>query len=367
MCPEDVGICLPYYLCGDGQLENNTLSLDDPNNPCRYTQICCPFSDIHEDRITEAPPNANTASDSPVTTPTNSRPFTLKPTIEQNFAGNRTESRPKCGMRNRDGVGFRIADARDNEAEFGEFPWMVALFQETEVLGRKSLVYKCGGSLIHPKVVLTATHCVNKKQTIIARAGEWDTQEDEENIPKQDRRVSEVILHEGFHKGGLFNDIGLLILEDSFEVADNVGFICLPKPSTMFDSVPCVASGWGVHTQGGAEQTILKKVDLPIVPRQRCQDLFRVQRKSEDYQLHESYLCAGGQPGKDTCKGDGGSPLVCPTMLDPDQYMQAGVVSWGRGCGTAEVPGVYANVAVLRDWVDLKMKERKLDTSYYSL
>ena len=29
------------------------------------------------------------------------------------------------------------------------------------------------------------------------------------------------------------------------------------------------------------------------------------------FRLHSSFLCAGGIPGKDTCKGDGGSPLVC--------------------------------------------------------
>lgn len=41
---------------------------------------------------------------------------------------------------------------------------------------------------------------------------------------------------------------------------------------------------------------------------------------------------AGGEPGKDTCKGDGGSPLVCPIPGRVDRYYQSGIVAWGIGC-----------------------------------
>jgi secreted trypsin-like serine protease len=43
---------------------------------------------------------------------------------------------------------------------------------------------------------------------------------------------------------------------------------------------------------------------------------------------------------------------VCPDPHDPTRYQQAGIVSWGIGCGENNTPGVYVNVAMFRDWID---------------
>merc|ERR1711862_645112 len=53
-----------------------------------------------------------------------------------------------------------------------------------------------------------------------------------------------------------------------------------------------------------------------------------------------------------TCKGDGGSPLVCPSKYDPNTYVQAGIVAWGIGCGEQGTPGVYADVSKATCWID---------------
>lgn len=56
-----------------------------------------------------------------------------------------------CGIRNVDGVGFRITGDKDGEAQFGEFPWTVAILKQEKALDGQILnVYVCGGSIIDP-------------------------------------------------------------------------------------------------------------------------------------------------------------------------------------------------------------------------
>lgn len=275
-----------------------------------------------------------------------------------------------CGYRNVDGVGFRITGNNDNEAQFAEFPWTVAILKEEQASGQVLNVYQCGGSLIHPSVVLTAAHCVAGKQphALKIRAGEWDTQTKDEIFPHQDRNVVDVVVHEQYYKGGLFNDVALLFLAEPVQIVENVNTICLPPQDYTFDLKRCFASGWGKDLFGkeGKYQVILKRVELPVVPHAQCQSSLRSTRLGNHFELNKSFICAGGERGKDTCKGDGGSPLVCPIPGTVHQYYQAGIVAWGIGCGDDHLPGVYVNVPLFRNWIDGKMHAHNLQTSSYS-
>lgn len=275
-----------------------------------------------------------------------------------------------CGVRHTIGVGMRISGGEDNEAEFGEFPWMVAVLKEERALDQTLNVYQCGGSVIHAKAVLTAAHCVAGKDatSFKVRAGEWDTQTKNEIFIHQDQDVESMVVHSQYSRANLKNDIALLFLQTPLELGFHISPVCLPPQDLSFENARCFASGWGkdVFGKAGKYQVILKKIELPIVTHNQCETSMRGTRLGSRFKLSDTFICAGGEQGKDTCKGDGGSPLVCPVFGESERYYQSGIVAWGIGCGENQVPGVYVNVARFRNWIDEKMRNQKLSTNQYT-
>merc|ERR1711915_741901 len=171
----------------------------------------------------------------------------------------------------------------------------------------------------------------------------------------QDRYADSVKIHPEFNPKNLANDFALIFLDKEFDLDFHIDTICLPEPKDdITNYAPCYATGWGKDRfdNSGIYQVVLKEIDLNIVERSECQSKLRGTRLGGKFRLDESFICAGGDEGKDTCKGDGGSPLVCPTSADPDTYEQVGIVAWGIGCGEDGVPGVYASVSEAVCWID---------------
>lgn len=245
---------------------------------------------------------------------------------------------------------------------------MLALMRIMSNFGEEGLSYFCGASLIHPKVAMTGGHCIYgiPANTIKVRAGEWELNAETELHPHQDRQVVDMVYHDEYNNNNLHYNIALLFLDTPFGITSNVNTVCLPPVGFNFNSALCYASGWGTNKfQDGEYSKVLKKVELPIIPRMVCQDMLRKTRLSKYFQLHWSFLCAGGKRGKDTCRGDGGSPLVCPIEKKSVRYYQSGIVAWGIGCFEENIPRVLTNIAELRPWIDDQFAKRKIDPSSY--
>ncbi|KAG5682575.1 hypothetical protein PVAND_011920 [Polypedilum vanderplanki] len=340
LCNNGLGECVSFYLCKNGSFLTDgsdilDIRIDDDDGCNDIFLTCCGSAEISSKN--QSPPGLNMINE-------------------------------KCGYRNKNGVGFQITGSRDNETEFGEFPFMLALLNEEKISDQVISVFQCGASLITERVALTAAHCVFNKtfDYLKIRAGEWDTSTNKETFPYAEYKVQDIIIHENFNHANLRNDLALLIIENTVKIAENVNTICLPPQDYKFEvGKKCFASGWGKNLFGreGKYQNILKKIYVPLVSFEECQDKLRLTRLGKRFILDNSFICAGDE-NHDACKGDGGGPLFCEIDNFPGYYYQIGIISWGIGCNSA-TPGVYVNVAHFRTWIDSQLQARNLSKRGY--
>jgi secreted trypsin-like serine protease len=202
---------------------------------------------------------------------------------------------------------------------------------------------------------LTANHCLKgstiKAEDYLVRAGEWDRSSTLEFAPHHDRQVSNVISHPQYYSGGLHNDVAILKWNHPLEKEVNMAPICLPDERETFAiGTYCTVTGWGKQSEQAAATTDkLKFVKVPIVNHATCERQFQDNRLGRRFRLHESFICAGGEEGLDSCTNDGGSPIICPRS--DGSFVLAGLVSWGLDCGQKNVPGAYTNIQYLLKWI----------------
>lgn len=246
----------------------------------------------------------------------------------------------QCGVR----TPFGFPPAFSPTADFGEYPWMAVIMGPGQA-------YMAGGVLIANGWVLTAAHKLTRNRGLTVRLGDYDvgTANDVPQFPEYESRVAQVIVHPQYNSQTLANNVALLQLRRPVNTRrfQHVTPACIPAQGQQFNGQRCFVTGWGQNafTPGqGQFQSVLQEVDVPVVDPFRCESQLRNTRLGQGFILDQrSFICAGGERDKDSCRGDGGSPLMCGG--GNNGWIVAGLVAWGVGCGEAGVPAAYVNVA----------------------
>lgn len=143
-------------------------------------------------------------------------------------------------------------------------------------------------------------------RTLKIRMGEWDASSSTEPIAAQEFNVARIFIHPQFTAANLRNDIAILRLASTVPLGQVPTITTACIPSTVVSSIRCWVAGWGRNdfTNNGAYQAIQKEVDVPLIDQNTCQNQLRATRLGQNFQLDfNSFVCAGGEAGKDACTG----------------------------------------------------------------
>merc|ERR1711872_753554 len=236
-------------------------------------------------------------------------------------------------------------------AKKGAWPWQILMLFNGRTM--------CGGSLIAPQWVVTAAHCVYRREAqakyFKVRVGEHRTSTTSDGNDHKDIAVEKIITHRSYSSRTIDNDIALMKLATPVQFGKYVKPVCLPNQG---ENVPvgteCYITGWGKIKHPGNMHHTLQQGKMSVVSKAACTNL---NTRKLGLRITDKMVCAGhgGRTRVSGCHGDSGGPFVCKTGSG-DRWVLQGAVSWGSGrCDASAGYTVFARVSQFKSWIDQQM------------
>lgn len=243
------------------------------------------------------------------------------------------------------------------DATLGDYPFFVS------VLG-SDRVHDCGGVLVAKNVVLTAAHCRDSLTRVMV--GKYY------NNFNQDDGSERFLIEKQYSHPQYFgpthprHNVGPLAEPKDLDLEYDLMLLTIRGQSTkqivrlnFDDALPTTntiltAIGMGATNPNNEfiASSILQQVNVNYITNAECGRLSNEENSYVGF-IDDGMLCASA-PGKDSCSGDSGGPLLVKQALNEDvvdEETVVGLVSWGLKCADATFPGVYVRLSHHKDWL----------------